>query len=248
MPMLVCLKEGAAVLRQVARGGEGMVHWRESVARSASVHASSFLYAGASAFLFLVANRFPVYWCLPFLSLTPILYRASVSDEAEGFWLGVFFGLPFLTISVIDTIPASPIAAPLRILLGIGVFALFGWTVGFARTRLGFNPFLIALFWAAFVFGLVHSGVGIGFLSRSGFTLSFLHSIAILLDLLLVALIIILVNSILVAVLEVAVSIARTRGDTSTDGKRNWDPILSPGFLAERLAHVSEGRGPPAGT
>lgn len=246
--MLVCLKGGAAVLRQVARDGEGMVHWRESAARSASVHATSFLYAGASAFLFLVANRFPVHWCLPFLSLAPLLYRASVSDEAEGFWLGVFFGLPFLSIPVIDIIPASPIAAPLRILLGIGALSLFGWTVGFARNRLGFHPFVIALFWAAFVFGLVHSGVSIGFFSQSGPTLSFLHSIAILLDLLILTLTIVLVNSILVAVLEVVFSDARARGETSTDGKRHWDPILSPGFLAERLAHVSKGRGPPAAT
>src|SRR3990172_6008681 len=244
-PVLVCQKGGAAVGGQNHRKRGGSVSYWHAPAICTAAGAVSFLYAGSSALLLLVANLFPVYWYLSFVALAPFLYKSSRSDQTEGLRLGFFLGLSFLTVSVVDTIPVAPFAALLKILLGTALFALFGWTVGFARRRFGFNPFIVALVWVAFEWGLVRLGFSNGLFSEAGFTPSLLHSIATLFGFLIVALIVVLVNSLLVAAWEVAVSFARARGQVSTEGKNNWDLILSPGLVAQRLLLVAEGRGPP---
>lgn len=248
-PVLVCPKGGAARRwrggQHLRKCGGSLSYWQAPAVGTASANAVSFLYAGSSALLLLVANLFPAYWYLSFVALAPFLYKSSRSDQAEGLRLGFFLGLTFLTVSVIDAIPVAPLAALLKILLGTGLFTLFGWTVGFARRRFGFNPFIVALLWVAFEWGLVRLGFSNGLFSEAKFTPSFLHSIATVFGFLIVALIVVLVNSLLVAALEVAVSFARARGQVSTEGKNNWDLILSPGLVVQRLLLVAEGRGPP---
>ena len=245
-PVLVCPKGGATVGgRYFRERGCDPSNWRTPAAGPTTAWAVSFLYAGSSALLLLVANLFPAYWYLSFVALAPFLYKSSRSDQVEGLRLGFFLGITFLTVSGIDAIAVSPVAAALKIVLGTGLFSLFGWTVGWARQRFGFNPFVVALLWVAFESGLVRLGFDNGLFAEASLSASFFHSIATLFGFLIVALIIVLVNSLLIVALEVAVSFARARGHVTTEGKSNWDLIPSPGLVAQRLWLVAEGRGPP---
>jgi apolipoprotein N-acyltransferase len=243
---LVSPKGGAAVGGRYFREcGCDPSNWRTPAVGPTTAWAVSFLYAGSSALLLLIANLFPSYWYLSFVALAPFLYKSSRSDQVEGLRLGFFFGVTFLTVSGIDAITVSPIAAALKILLGTGLFSLFGWTVGWARRNFGFNPFVVGLLWVAFESGLVRLGFDNGLFAEASLSASFLHSIATLFGFLIVALIIVLVNSLLIVALEVAVSFARARGHAVTEGKRKWDLFPSPGLVAQRLWLVAEGRGPP---
>ena len=50
--------------------------------------AESFMFAGTSALLLLVANLFPHYWYVSFFALTPFLYRIIKASPGESLRLG----------------------------------------------------------------------------------------------------------------------------------------------------------------
>ncbi|MBI5867161.1 MAG: hypothetical protein HZB43_02530 [candidate division Zixibacteria bacterium] len=208
--------------------------------------ASCFLYAGASALLLLLAHASNC-WYLSFVALIPFLYKSNRSNEAIGLKLGFFMGLSFLTVSGIDTLVTTPWIALLRISIGTALFSLFGWTLARVRHHWGFQPVLAALLWVALEAGLMQTGFDNGLFAETELSLSvpMWHSIATLFGCLIVALIIVLINSLLLAALETAVAIVRARGHLTTEGKSNWDLILSPGLVTQSLRLVSEERGPP---
>jgi hypothetical protein len=105
------------------------------------------IFAGGSAFLLLLAILIPNYWYFSFFALTPLLYRTLKATPGECLRLGFIFGLVFFGGSVVHSLFASLFPSVLKFFSGTAIFALFGWSVGCARQRWGFNPFILVFLW-----------------------------------------------------------------------------------------------------
>jgi len=208
--------------------------------------AESFIFAGSSALLLLVANFFPEYWYVSFFALTPFLYRIIKASPVESLRLGLLFGLLFFAVSVIDSPESSPILPSLlKLLSGTGLFALFGGMVGWARKHWGFNPAIVALFWVGLELGLVKLGFISGFFAEAEFSHPFFASLVTLFGFVTISAIIILLNSILVLTIEKILKIARPQGKRVQEDERTLDLLSAPGILVEKVYIVPEGRAPP---
>jgi hypothetical protein len=118
----------------------------------------------------LLANLFPNYWYFSFFALVPFLLKIIKASPGESLRLGFLFGLSFFTVSVIDSLTISPASSVLKLLSGIGLFALFGWAVGYARNRWGFNPSIVAVLWVGLEVGLVKLSFVSGIFGRAEFS------------------------------------------------------------------------------
>jgi hypothetical protein len=207
--------------------------------------AESFIFGGSSALLLLVANLFPEYWYVSFFALTPFLFRIIKVTPSESLRLGFLFGLSFFTVSVINSPTASPLHPLLTLLFGTGLFSLFGWALGWARKQWGFYPSIVALLWVGLEMGLVKMGFVDGILGKSEFSHPFFSSLVTLFGFLTVSAIIVLFNSLLVLVILKTLAIKIPRGKTVQEDERTWDLLSTPGFLAQKVYLVPEGRAPP---
>jgi len=211
--------------------------------------AESFIFAGSSALLLLVANFFPEYWYVSFFALTPFLYRIIKASPLESLRLGFLFGLSFFAVSVIDSPESSPtFHSLLKLLSGTGLFALFGWTVGWASRRWrdwGFNPAIVALLWVGLELGLVKLGFISGFFGEAEFSHPFFASLVTLFGFVTVSAIIVLLNSILVLTIEKILKIAGPQGKRVQEDERTLDFLSTPGLIVEKVYIVPEGRAPP---
>ena len=207
--------------------------------------AQSFLFAGSSALLLSVANRFPDYWYFSFFALTPFLYRTIKATPVESLRLGLLFGVSFFGASATGSAGISPFITIIRLLAGTALFAFFGWTVGWARQRWGFNPSLVAVFWVGLEMGVANLGLGGGLFGETAFSQPFLHGLVGLLGLLAASAVIVLLNSLLVLALTEAVKTARIRVRTANQSARTWDLLFPFNFSTQRAYLVPEGRAPP---
>jgi apolipoprotein N-acyltransferase len=208
--------------------------------------ADSFMFAGGSALLLLVANLFPDYWYFSFFALTPFLYRIIQATPGESLRLGLLFGLAFFGASATGWLGASPSAVLVRLVCGTALLALFGWTVGWARIRWGFNPSVIAVLWVGLELSLAKLGFGGGLLGETTFSHPMLHGLAGLLGLLAASAIIVLLNSLLALVLTKVIGAARTGVKSAIEEARTWDLPCTANFSTEKTYLVPEGRAPPA--
>jgi hypothetical protein len=218
--------------------------------------AESFIFAGSSAFLLHVANLFPEYWYVSFFALTPFLFRIIKASPRESLHLGFLFGLSFFAVLAIDYQTNSPLPSLLKLLSGTGLFALFGWTVGWASRRWrnwGFNPFIIALLWVGLEIGLLKLGF-IGVLLGEAvrqppvwaeFSHPFFGGMVALFGFLTVSAIIVLLNSLLVLVILKTLAIKRPRGKTVQEDERTWGVLSTLGFSPKKIYLVPQGRAPP---
>jgi len=216
------------------------------------IWAESFIFAGTSALLLLIANLFPDYWYFSFFALTPFLYRIIKATPKESLRLGFLFGLSFFSVSLIDLRIGSPVPSVLILLFGTILFALFGWAVGWARKHWGFNPSIVALLWVGLEIGLVKLGcaqslgLGMGGLfGKAELSHPLLHGLAGLFGFLTVSAIIVLLNSLLVLLIVNTLELTRPRGKTIQEEKRIWDLSSTPGLFAQKVYLVPEGRAPP---
>lgn len=227
--------------------------------------AESFIFAGSSALLLLVASLFPDYWYFSFFALTPFLYKIikatcgerSRTTPSESLRLGFLFGLSFFGASELESfrlLVESPeifsfayCLLPIKLISGIGLFGLFGWAVGWARQRWGFNPSLVALLWIALEIGLVKLGFIHGLFGKTEVSQPFFHSLVGLFGFLTVSAIIVLLNSLLVlAILKTLEMIGprgRTMGRSSCEATRHL--FSTSNLFAQRVYLVPEGRAPP---
>jgi apolipoprotein N-acyltransferase len=192
-----------------------------------------------------VANGFLEYWYLSFFALTPFLYRIIRATPVESLRLGLLFGLSFFSASTSGLLAASPFVSLVRLLSGTALFALFGWTVGWARERWGFNPSMIAVLWVGLELGLVKLGFVRGLFGETGFSHPFLHSLVGLFGLLAASAIIVLLNSLLVLAVVKSIRAARTRVKAAIEDVRAWDLLFAFNPSTEKTYLVPEGRAPP---
>jgi apolipoprotein N-acyltransferase len=201
----------------------------------------------------LIANLFPDYWYFSFFALTPFLYRIIKATPKESLRLGFLFGLSFFSVSLIDLRIGSPVSSILILLSGTILFALFGWTVGWARKRWGFYPSIVALLWVGLEIGLVKLGftrslgLGMGGLfGKAELSHPLLHGLAGLFGFITVSAIIVLLNSLLVLAIIKTLELKRPRGKTIQEEKRIWDLSSTPWLFAQKVYLVPEGRAPPS--
>ncbi len=207
--------------------------------------AESFIFAGSSALLLLVVNLLPQYWYVSFFALTPFLLRIIKARPSESLRLGFLFGLSFFTVSVIDSPSAYPFPPLLKLLCGAGLFALFGWSVGWARHRWGFNPAIVALLWVGLEIGLVRLGLVGGLLGEADLSQPFFGGLVTLFGFLAVSAIIVLLNSLLVLLILKTLSLKIPRGKIVQEDERRTDLFSTPWFVTQRVYLVPEGRAPP---
>lgn len=216
-----------------------------SGSRRALVWARSFLYAGASATLLLVASLFTEYWYLSFIALTPFLFRISRADRGEALRLGLLLGLVYFGIRAADFAIDEPLYAVGLWAFGTGVLALFAWIVGVAKEARGFNPLLIAFLWVILELGLMRLGHVRGVFAEMAFESGCLHKAAILLGFLTVSFVIVLFNSILIAAFNAVASLAGARPAVGSGTKERWDLRPFRRLVPQRLYLASESRAPP---
>jgi uncharacterized membrane protein len=210
-----------------------------------AVWAESFVFAGSSALLLLLANFSPIYWYFSFFALVPFLYRIIKATPTESLRLGILFGISFFAVSMTDSLSISPIPSLLKLFLGTGLFAVFGWTVGWARKHWGFNPILVALLWAGLEVGLIRLGFAGGLFGAAKLTHPFMHGLIALFGFFTVSAVIVLLNSLLVLAITKALELTRPKGKLHQKDKGIGDLFFIRHLFAERVHLVPENRAPP---
>jgi len=218
---------------------------QSGIRRIGLLWAESFTFAGASACLLLVARLFPDYWYLSLIALLPFLVRVYRASAKEALRLGFLLGFTFFLVSGLNTLPLTPFLSIAKILAGAALFAAFGCAVGWTRQRWGFNPTIVALLWVGFELSLTRLGFVSSMLGEAEFSGPFFHGLAALFGFLIISFIVVLCNSLIVAAIDKAISLVKTRRFVRSVGERTW-PLYSPnGFFAQKFYLVPEGRGPP---
>jgi len=208
--------------------------------------AESFLFAGSSALLLLVATLFRDYWYLSFIALTPFLYRMFRADVKEALRLGFLLGLSYFSVLFLNLLLFAPAAALPKILGGTLLFSGFGLSVGLARRKWGFNPFLTALLWVAFELGLVKLGLVGGLFETVTASSPFLHGLAALFGFLVISVVIVLAASFLVLAIEKAIELVGARRRSEAADRASWGIVLASYICVQKYYLVPESRGPPA--
>lgn len=236
---------GVKGLKQIrAFAGFGTGHSKET-RPSKEAWCESFLFAGISALLLLLASLFTQYSFLSLIALTPFLYRISKAELSESIRLGFLLGLAFLSVTFANTLVTDTLPAILKLLYGTALFTLFSWTLWRARTAFGFNPIITALIWAGFELAAVKLGLVRGLLGNAEFSNQHLSGLVLLFGFIIVSFVIVLINSLILIAVEKAVSLAEARGTASCESGRIWDLYFSPGLFVQKFYLVPDVRGPP---
>ena len=194
--------------------------------------AVTFLYAGSSALLLLIANLFTGYWLLSVVALAPFLYRVIRVHPARSFRLGLILGLAFFGVNFANDLIIFQFSAMGRILIGSFAFAVFGWVTGTVQRRLGFSPIITAVLWVALELALI----GLGFQRYILLDVSVMISFAI-----------VLLNSLFLVVVEGATVLCKSP-TPPTDHRRTLCIDTWHYFEYSQKFHlIPESRGPPTG-
>jgi hypothetical protein len=213
-----------------------------------TVWAESFLFAGSSALLLLIANLLPCYWYFSLFALVPFLYRIIKATPTESLRLGILFGVSFFTVSLTDSFSIFPVSSILKLLLGTWLFGVFGWSVGWARKRWGFYPSFVALLWIGLESGLMKLGFDGGIMGEIKFSNPVFHEMVGLFGFLIVSAIIVLLNSLLIAVITKTLGAIRLRADTVNEVEMRFQFPSIYHFTVKRIYTVPEDRAPPLRT
>jgi hypothetical protein len=212
---------------------------------SLAAWAESFIFAGSSALLLLIANLFTPYWYFPFFALIPFLYRIIKASPGESLRLGFLLGLSYFGALTSDLFFASPLDSMLKLSAGTALFALFGWSVGKARQKWGFSPSLIAVLWVVLETGMLKLGFIQGFFRGGEILHTFLHSLIGLFGFLALSAIIVLLNSLLVLAVIKSLEVKRPGWTAKVAKQISWFFSPSRNLFAEKVYLVPEGRAPP---
>jgi hypothetical protein len=208
--------------------------------------AESFIFAGSSALLLLIASLSPAYWYFSFFALVPFLYRTIKATTIESLRLGILLGISFFSVSITQSHPISPSSSVFKLLLGTGLFAIFSWTVRWARKHWGFYPSIVALLWVGLEIGLMKAGITGGLLGKIESSNTFFHGLVGLFGFLIVSVIIVLLNSILVLVIDNSLELNRIKEKTTQGNENKWWFSNACNIITKQTYMMSEERGPPS--
>jgi apolipoprotein N-acyltransferase len=207
--------------------------------------AESFIFAGSSALLLLTANLSSAYWYFSFFALTPFLYRILKASPIESLRLGFLLGFSYFGALAVNTPAASPHISMVKFFSGAALFALFGWLLGWARQRWGFNVSLVALLWVGLELGSVKLGFVSGIFGKGGLSHPSLHGLVGLFGFLAVSAIVVLLNSLLALAIARTLKVARTSREGSAEDRSITCYAFARNLFAEKVYLVPEGRAPP---
>lgn len=240
------------------RGISSLIRWSKRSAESQkttesnyhndsllAIWAESYIFAGTSALLLLIAKLLPYYWYLSLFALVPFLYRIIKATPTESLRLGILLGISYFAVSVTDSLSVSPIFSLFKLLLGTGLFAVFGWTVGWARRHWGFYPCIVAMLWVGLEIGLAKLGFASGILGKAGFTNLFLDRLVGLFGFLVISAIIVLLNSLLTLAIVKTLEATKPKGNTLREIKRKWKHFFTCNISSKQVFIVPKGRAPP---
>lgn len=210
-----------------------------------AVWAESFIFAGSSAILLLIANLFSSCWYFSFFALAPFLYRIIKAAPIESLRLGSLLGLSFFGAFAVNSLTANPFASVVKLLSGTALFALFGWSVGLALHRFGFNLSIVAVLWVGLELGLPKLGFVSGILGKGGLSHSSLHGLVGLFGFLAASAIIVLLNSLLVLAIVRTLEVRRTDRGAAAESRSGGGLFFDRNLCFENIYLVPEGRGPP---
>jgi apolipoprotein N-acyltransferase len=207
--------------------------------------AESFLFAGGSALLLLLARLSPHFWYLSLFALTPFLYRIITSSPQKSPRLGFLFGLSFFGAYLGHSLVTAPFVHSPTLAAGTLLFSLFGWAIGWSRERWGFSASVAALLWTGLEIGLLRFGFAGGILAESGFSDPFLQGLVSLFGFLTVSALIVIVNSLLIlAVLKTLEMVERWREAVEKEESK-WYAASGLKSMPGKTHLVPEGRAPP---
>ena len=210
--------------------------------------AESFLFAGGSAFLLLIARLVPSLWFLSCIALLPFLYRMYYSNPNEAFLAGFLFGSSFFSVSFLHTVEDFQLVAFSKILLGAMVLSAFGASSSWMKKRWGLNPLLLAILWVIVELTIVRLGLSGGLLIVPPMVApsSPVHGIAMVFGFLIISGIIILLNSFLVLTIEKVLSSRRDAQSELAQYEALYYLLREMQRLFTRLLYnVPSERGPP---
>jgi apolipoprotein N-acyltransferase len=207
--------------------------------------AESFIFSGSSALLLLTANLSSAYWYFSFFALTPFLYRILKASPVESLRLGFLLGLSYFGALAVNTLAASPHISMVKLFSGAALFALFGWLVGRARQRWGFNVSLVALLWVGLELGSVKLGFVSGIFGKGGLSHPSLHGLVGLFGFLAVSAIVVLLNSLLALAIARTLKVTRTSRDATAEDRSTSGLTFARNLFTEKVYLVPQGRAPP---
>ncbi len=207
--------------------------------------AESFLFAGCSALLLLVARIFPHYWYFSLFALIPFLYKIIISTPGESLRLGFLLGLSLFGASLGHSLVAAPFTCLPTLIAGTALFSLFGWAAGWARKHWGFSPFVVSVLWVGLEMGLLRFGFVGGMLVESGTASQLLHSLVGLLGFIAASALIVLLNSFLILAVIKTLEMVSRRGKAVEENQSRRGAISAWSPFTEKVYLVPEDRAPP---
>jgi len=210
-----------------------------------STWAESFIFAGSSALLLLLASLFPACWYFSFFAFIPFLYRIIQTTPAESLRLGFLFGISFFTVSQIDSFLISPFVYLLKLLFGTSLFTLFSWSIGWAKKRWGFNPFIVSVLWIFIQTGLLKLGLVGGLIEKAGLSHPVLHCLVGLIGFLAVSALIVFFNSLLVLAVIESLKLVKSIIKIEPKEKRKWNFVSAVSFFTQKVYAMPKDRAPP---
>ena len=207
--------------------------------------AEDFLFCGSSALLLLIANLFPGYWYFSFIALLPFLWQIREATARRGLRLGLLLGLTFWVFSSLDAITIAFWATSVKIVCGTILFALWGWIVGLARRRLGFNPVIVAGLWVFFELALTKLGYTTGLLAHSTPSVSFGLKLITLFGLGVISFAVVLLNVALIEVVLYSLLLLKSSSADFSSAEELIVLIENPILFIEDFLFVPGYRGPP---
>jgi hypothetical protein len=193
----------------------------------------------------LIASLQPYLWYFSFLALIPFLYRIIKATPSELLRLSILFGITFFTVSLTDSFPVSAVPSLLKLLLGTGLFGVFGWSIARVKIRWGFNPFLISVLWIFIQIGFMKLGFLGELIGKTGLTHPVQQGLAGLIGFLAVSVIIVLFNSILVLMIAKAIMLTIVKNKNFHKERRGWSLLLTCNLHNAKVHVVPGDRAPP---
>ena len=207
--------------------------------------AEDFLYGGSSALLLLFINLFDSYWFLCFVALLPLIVRLSRASMFSAIRTGILFGFCYLVTASLNSIHVTPLLTCLKIFAGLVLILILSGLTTWIRKRFGFNPLILAVFWAFLDYGLDGLGITPGILGRIPLSVPIFGAISTLFGFVIVSFIIVLANSLLLLAIEKIVGSIKTIRKDFPAEPFVWRVLLHKYGYSKILNLVPEVRGPP---
>ena len=159
--------------------------------------------AGLSAALLAIAHTYEAYWLVSFIALVPFLWWTSRTGSYSGAAgigtvLGLFYGLAIYGNQFL----VAPGAILLRVIILSAVFAAFGFLVCWTKRKVGLNPILVAALWVPLEYVFVRSAGSGGIVTFPPIETLFSLDLHTLLGLLVGSFVIVLTNTLILALLR----------------------------------------------